>query len=67
MGHQCPCKNCQERMIGCHSSCQKYIDWTAERAVEKEKENKQKIVRGRVTDSQYYEGMRRLYNKQKGR
>jgi hypothetical protein len=54
-------------MIGCHSSCQKYIDWTAERAVEKEKENKQKIVRGRVTDSQYYEGMRRLYNKQKGR
>jgi hypothetical protein len=22
-----PCKDCLERYIGCHSSCQKYIKW----------------------------------------
>ena len=22
-----PCKDCADRVVGCHSSCQNYIDW----------------------------------------
>lgn len=22
-----PCRGCDERRIGCHASCEKYIDW----------------------------------------
>lgn len=24
-----PCKKCKKRFIGCHSTCQKYIEWNA--------------------------------------
>ena len=24
-----PCKGCEERQIGCHSSCEKYLDYKA--------------------------------------
>ena len=26
-----PCKDCQERTVGCHSSCDKYLAFRAER------------------------------------
>ncbi len=26
-----PCKGCDERVIGCHSVCERYITWKAER------------------------------------
>ena len=26
-----PCKGCEDRVIGCHSVCDKYITWKAER------------------------------------
>ena len=22
-----PCRGCEDRILGCHSTCQKYIDW----------------------------------------
>ena len=25
-----PCKNCTDRVLGCHSRCQKYIDFRAD-------------------------------------
>ena len=25
-----PCKDCRERVIACHDSCQKYKDWSDE-------------------------------------
>lgn len=28
-----PCKDCQERHINCHSSCQKYADFKKEQAI----------------------------------
>lgn len=28
---QAPCKDCQERHMNCHSSCQKYIDFRKQR------------------------------------
>ena len=27
----CPCKDCTDREIGCHSTCEKYINWCEER------------------------------------
>lgn len=26
-----PCKGCEDRVIGCHSVCDKYITWKAQR------------------------------------
>lgn len=26
-----PCKGCMDRVIGCHSVCERYITWKAER------------------------------------
>ena len=26
-----PCKGCEDRVVGCHSVCDKYITWKAER------------------------------------
>ena len=26
-----PCKGCEDRVIGCHSVCDKYITWKAEK------------------------------------
>lgn len=25
-----PCRDCKERVLGCHATCQKYIDWKKE-------------------------------------
>ena len=22
-----PCKDCKERQVGCHSTCEKYLEW----------------------------------------
>ena len=27
----CPCRNCADRVIGCHGSCMKYTDWCVQR------------------------------------
>ena len=26
----CPCKGCEDREIGCHAKCSKYIEWKTE-------------------------------------
>lgn len=27
VGKKPPCKDCTERTVGCHSKCEKYIEW----------------------------------------
>lgn len=64
---QCPCKDCQERMVGCHSSCQKYKNWSAENSRIREEEIKKKNLSRRwIPSNQYYDAVRRLCRK-KGR
>jgi hypothetical protein len=63
MMNQCPCINCQERIIGCHSSCQKYKDWSAEERRLKEEYKKKNPPRRWIPKEQYYEAMRRFYKK----
>lgn len=24
-----PCRNCKERLVGCHAECEKYLGWKA--------------------------------------
>lgn len=32
----CPCKDCADRSIACHGSCEKYKTWSAEEQQKKE-------------------------------
>ena len=34
-----PCKNCEQRQVGCHSSCEKYIKWKSEYVSQRKAEN----------------------------
>ena len=27
----CPCRNCADRLVGCHGCCTKYAEWCAQR------------------------------------
>jgi len=40
MGKNKCCLNCQERVLGCHSECEKYAEYKKELAEFKEKRNK---------------------------
>ena len=64
--NQCPCQNCQERVVGCHSSCQKYIDWSAEKSRLKDKRKNENPPRRWIPNNEYYTAIRRLCRK-KGR
>lgn len=41
-----PCKDCMERYIGCHSSCDRYIGWRKEFD-----EQKKEILKVRVAEN----------------
>ena len=30
---QAPCKGCEEREVGCHAGCAKYLEFAAERVI----------------------------------
>ncbi len=45
-----PCKGCQDRAVGCHSSCGRYIEWCAARKEETEKIRKLKESENRYAD-----------------
>ena len=32
-----PCKDCKERIVGCHSVCLKYINWDYEHQLERQR------------------------------
>lgn len=33
-----PCKGCEERQVGCHAGCEKYLEFAAEREVIRDKQ-----------------------------
>lgn len=43
-----PCRNCENREVGCHATCDRYINWKAEHIKSKRKRFEQK-----QTDYQY--------------
>lgn len=42
----CPCKDCTDRYVGCHSNCSKYKDWKSECVAQNIEINKEKMVNG---------------------
>ena len=49
MGNICPCKDCKNRELGCHSSCNNYAVWkkviTAEKLHVNSKRAEQSMIR----------------------
>lgn len=56
-----PCKDCPDRVVGCHSSCEKYKAFREECDRNREQRKFQAI--GRTLDNKYY--LDRLKNKQR--
>lgn len=49
----CPCKQCiQERYVGCHGKCLKYIDWKQQHDVKLENLRKQKELNDLLYNNQ---------------
>lgn len=48
MGKTGPCKNCNDRCVGCHASCLRYIDWTQQNSVLKECKREQESIDRRL-------------------
>ena len=40
----CPCRDCKERVLGCHSICLKYADWSRKNEEERNQRHKQKYL-----------------------
>ena len=48
-----PCKNCNERSIGCHCKCDRYIDWKLKHQSIREKVFKNNDIKRQIIDSKY--------------
>ena len=43
-----PCKDCADRVVGCHSTCDKYKDWK-----EQDRQRKELIYESKIKDHFY--------------
>lgn len=48
----CPCKECIERYVGCHSKCLKYVDWKQQHDVKLQNIQKQKDMNSLLYSNQ---------------
>ena len=54
----CPCRDCYDRRIGCHSTCEKYIKWSNKKKAQKQE---------RKRDNDYINYIRTSREKMKSR
>lgn len=47
--NKCPCYGCTDRSITCHDECKKYIDWKTERDAIRDKESKERALKGDIS------------------
>ena len=40
----CPCRDCQDRKLGCHSECDKYKDWSEWNQQQRDKLHRQATI-----------------------
>lgn len=52
-----PCKDCKDRKLACHASCNKYLAFNKER-VEARKKSRQVSINKNWTRSKGYDGLR---------
>ena len=48
-----PCKDCTDREIGCHSNCEKYIEWKNEHNRKREVLRKDEDIKDFIEDLKY--------------
>ena len=60
----CPCKECTDRQIKCHSTCQRYKHWRKEYDEAKEKYNAQSELENSLNTYEI-DRSRRIYKKYK--
>ena len=56
-----PCKNCPDREIGCHSRCNKYLEFRKKRDEALDKKRKEADVAGAVADGFYRMTKKRIW------
>lgn len=39
-----PCKNCEDREVGCHAKCKAYIEWAKWHEAAREKNRTERII-----------------------
>ena len=54
-----PCKDCKSRVVGCHSKCMKYLNWTLEREAYREEQLKKRLITDDVYDFRNPSAMKR--------
>lgn len=47
--NKAPCKDCADRELGCHSTCERYLEF-----LKYQKERKAIIAENRIADSEYH-------------
>lgn len=48
-----PCRDCKERHVGCHSSCEQYKEYQTKYKEECEKMAQEKMINGIINDLNY--------------
>ena len=54
-----PCKDCKSRVVGCHSKCMKYLEWSLEREAYREEQLKKKLTNDDIYDFRHPSAMKR--------
>ena len=58
MGSIAPCKECEKRCVGCHSSCEEYLEWRKQW----DKNAKEKRFQAEVSETMYQIKRRRTHS-----
>ena len=53
-----PCRDCTERIIGCHSTCNRYSEWSAEHKRQKDEIRRKRDEHNAVNNYSYAAGER---------
>ena len=61
-GMSSPCKNCTNRKVGCHSSCDRYKDWHGEYSKRKNKIRESADLQRKLDDFAIQSVMRKRKN-----
>lgn len=46
-----PCKGCEDRIIGCHATCERYMVWKEGLDLERELRKEQSNIAGQITSA----------------
>lgn len=58
------CKGCTDRQVGCHITCEKYIEQKALHEQEKAERDKQKAERGDISRYTYEQVMKAVFRRE---